>query len=470
MKKLILFELNEVPFKVLDSYCEANPQSCLAEIYRKSSVASTYSPDSNSLSPWSTWPTLHRGVDSNTHMLTNLSQELTQLDQEYPPVWRILADQGVRIGLGGSLHSWPMPTDLGQYEFYLPDTFATDGQAHPEALEAFQTFNLAMVDKSARNVSRGIALSESVNLLKNFRKLGFGARTVRDISSQILMERIKPARKGRRRILQAVLAFDAFMQQLSEKKPDFATFFTNHVASSMHRYWVAKFPADFANSEYDQKFIRTYAGEIDYAMNIANAFLKRLKGFVENNPEYAIALTTSMGQAASEEKVIERQVYVDHADEFMAAVGVRSDEYTRRRVMAPRFAAIVEATKLECVRKAAVGLKVGDRAVRFEERENGFCMFHFGHENLSIEDEYVVLNGQRLSLAEVGLKNTTIEDAAGSTGYHIPEGMLLVYDPKKQASETVRTEIVTTEIAPMILSRFGIQGPDYMQRPQSSLI
>lgn len=469
MKKLILFELNEVPFRVLDSYCDANPKSCLAEIYRKSSVARTYSPDSNWLHPWCTWPTLHRGVDTDKHMLTNLSQDLTEVDEEYPPIWKILADKGLRIGLGGSLHSWPMPEDLGQYEFYLPDTFATDGKAHPKELEAFQTFNITMVDKSARNISKGIALRESGDLLKNFRKLGFGARTVRDVSAQILGEFVAPARKGRRRILQAVLSFDAFMRQLTEKKPDFATFFTNHVASSMHRYWVAKFPEDFANSEYDQQFISTYSGEIDYAMTIADAFMKRLKVFVDSNPEYAIALATSMGQAASQEKVIERQVYVEHADTFMAAIGVQSGEYTRRRVMAPRFAVIVDAGKLNCVRAAATTMKIGDQPVTFEKRKNGFCMFRFGQENLTSDDEYIVLNGQRLSFGAAGLKNTAIEDAAGSTGYHIPEGMLLVYDPKKQAMKRLRTEIVTTEVVPMILSRFGLQGPDYLQKPQSSM-
>jgi len=465
MKKLILFELNEVPFKVLDSYCEANPQSTLAEVYRTSRVASTHSPDSNWLHPWCTWPTLHRGVDTTKHMLTNLSQDLSEVDQEYPPVWRLLADKGVRIGLGGSLHSWPMPANLDQYDFYLPDTFATDAQAHPEALEAFQTFNLAMVDKSARNVSRGIAMNEAVGLLRNFGKLGFGARTIRDITSQVSAEIVNPIRKGRRRTLQSVLAFDVFMRQLSEKRPDFATFFTNHVASSMHRYWVAKFPEDLPNSEYDQQFIRTYSGEIDYAMSVADGFLKRLKKFVDSNPEYAIALTTSMGQAASQETVIKKQVYIDQPDQFMAAIGVLPGEYARRRVMAPRFAVTVDSNKLECVREAAAGLKIGDQAVGFQERSNGFCMFHFGQENLSSENEYVVLNGKRLSFEALGLKNTAIEDTAGSTGYHIPEGMLLVYDPKKRVSETVRTEVGTTELAPMILSRFDIQAPDYMQKP-----
>jgi hypothetical protein len=86
------------------------------------------------------------------------------------------------------------------------------------------------------------------------------------------------------------------------------------------------------------------------------------------------------------------------------------------------------------------------------------------------DDEYVVLNGRRLSFKAAGLMNATMEDAAGSTGYLIPEDMLMVYDLKNQVSETARTEIVTTEVAPMTLSRFGILWPDDMQKPQSLLI
>lgn len=469
MKKLILFELNEVPFRVVDSFCEAKPDSCIAELLRKSTIARTASPDTNWLHPWCTWPTLHRGVDTTKHMLTNLSQDLSEVDEEFPPIWKLLASQGARIGLGGSLHSWPMPTDLSQYAFYLPDTFASDPQAHPAALKAFQKFNLAMVDKSARNVSRGIAINEAVGLAKNLRELGFSVRTARDVALQLANEMVNPARKGRRRIFQSVLSFDVFMRQLVLKRPDFATFFTNHVASSMHRYWVAKFPDDFGEHQYDNNFIQTYAGEIDFAMGVADTFLRRLKTFIDKNQEYAIAITSSMGQAASQGRVVERQVFIEDAEKFMKSMGIFPSEFVRRRVMAPRFAVTVEQSKLNIVRKYASDMKLGNEPVRFEERSNGFCMFHFGHEITSESDEFITMQGQAFPLKSVGLKNTKIEDTAGSTGYHIPDGILVVYDPKNDYSKQVSSEIGTTELAPMLLKRFGVKQPAYMREPSSSI-
>jgi hypothetical protein len=462
MKKIILFELNEVPFRVMDDYCEMHPESALNEFYSQSACASTFSPDEASLHPWCTWPTLHRGVPTSEHMLTNLSEELTEVDAEFPPVWKILARQDVSIGLGGSLHSWPPPEDLSAYDFYLPDTFASDSQAYPEELAVFQAFNLAMVDRSARNVSKSIAPKEAFEVLLRFRKLGFRASTVSNIGAQLLQELVNPVRKGRRRILQSVLAFDCFMKQLESKKPDFSTFFTNHVASSMHRYWVAKFPQDFGNSEYDANFIETYGGEIDFAMSVADRFLRRVMKFAKANPEYAIVLATSMGQAACEEKVIARQVYVQDARLFMAAMGVEAHEFSRRRVMAPRFAVVVDEQKVPVFRDRAEKMKVAGSPVRFEEKSDGYFMIHFGQPNLNAEEEFARIDNEEMPFASVGLENTLIEDAAGSTGYHIPTGMLMVYDPAKRGGSRLGSDIPATEIAPMLLSNYNTPVPSYM--------
>ena len=62
MQNIILFELNEVPFKVIDYYVNKYPNSTLAKILPKSHQYETVTDDQGHLHPWSTWPTLHRGI------------------------------------------------------------------------------------------------------------------------------------------------------------------------------------------------------------------------------------------------------------------------------------------------------------------------------------------------------------------------------------------------------------------------
>ena len=69
-----------------------------------------------------------------------------------------------------------------------------------------------------------------------------------------------------------VLAFDVFMKQLKSSKPQFATFFTNHVASSMHRYWAATYPGDYENFNIEKEWVETYKNEINFTMDIFDRF------------------------------------------------------------------------------------------------------------------------------------------------------------------------------------------------------
>lgn len=48
-----------------------------------------------------------------------------------------------------------------------------------------------------------------------------------------------------------------------------------------------------------------------------------------------------------------------------------------------------------------------------------------------------------------------LEDEAGSTGYHVPEGTLLIRDPLHRAPKpVVRPRIDTVDIAPATLAHF----------------
>src|SRR5438876_3741022 len=313
-RKLILFELNEVPYRIVEEFVGWRPTSCLASLLRRCRQFETYAEDRGHLSPWVTWPTLHRGMADDSHGITSFGQDLRELNRQYPPIWSILARQGISTGVFGSLHSYPPPEidsdDLENYAFYVPDTFAAGSECFPKKLAPFQEFNLAMAGASGRNVDRRVDWRGALRMLASLPDLGLRADTMLRMGGQLVAERVQPWRRTRRRTCQVVLAFDVFMKQLRRTRPAFATFFTNHVASSMHRYWAATFPGDYDEFHITDDWVRTYRNEIDFTMCCFDRFLGRLVRFVERNPEYRLLVASSMGQAATVARHFETQLYI----------------------------------------------------------------------------------------------------------------------------------------------------------------
>ena len=64
MRKLIVLEINEVPYKVYDHFISKNPTSLLAKVLNESAQYITKSTDQGELHPWSTWPTSVRREDT----------------------------------------------------------------------------------------------------------------------------------------------------------------------------------------------------------------------------------------------------------------------------------------------------------------------------------------------------------------------------------------------------------------------
>ena len=234
--------------RVVEHYAQNRPDSAFARMLEKGRNWVTIAPDTGHLSPWITWPTLHRGIPGCQHQLVALGQDHAEADREYPPVWTLLTAGGRRVGLFGSLHTYPLPENVDSYDFYVPDTFAAGPETHPPQLAAFQNFNLHMVDRSGRNVSSELPLKQGLASLLKMLTAGIRPTTIAKIARQLASERIWRHRTTRRRTIQSLLAFDLFVAQLQSKKPDGAFFFTNHVASSMHRYWPATFTADYSTS------------------------------------------------------------------------------------------------------------------------------------------------------------------------------------------------------------------------------
>jgi hypothetical protein len=462
--KIIFFELNEVPYKIIHHFCKLYPESNLAKLATVGRKYETYSEDLGHLSPWVTWPTVHRGVTNEKHFISDFGQDLHEQEEQYPAIWNILGKQGVKVGLFGSLHTYPLPKDVENFSFYVPDTFAAGSECFPKKLEAFQNFNLSMARENSRVVNSKIPAKEALHFLSKLPDLGFRFKTATDLLGQMVDERINKWKVVRRRTSQSVIGFDIFYKQLVTKKPDFTTFFTNHVASSQHRYWAAAFPEEYESLELGREWIETYNGEIVYSMKKADEMIGRLIKFIETNPEYSLWVLSSMGQEAVEAKEIYTDLFITNGKKFMDNFKLGSGNYELRPSMMPQFNVQIHVDKRKEFEEKIETFSINGLKMNYRKKGEGVYSFDIGLSNVDESQVKIELMGQVIPLQFSGLENVKIQDRCGATAYHIPQGTLLIYPSDRASSDKGIATISTTEIAPAILKNYNIKAPGYMTK------
>lgn len=461
-RSVIVLEANEIPLRVFDHYCDRRPGSALARIMDRGRQYRTHTEDKTRfIMPWITWPSFHRGVHDEVHRIFKFGQWEAETDARYPPIWALLARSGLRTGVFSSMQSSPLPHNSKDYAFYFPDMFATSATTEPPELETLQEFNLLMTRESARNVSRSIDLRSAARVVANSRRLGLRARTYLDIGKQLAGELVDPVRKTRRRAYQPLLLLDAFCKRLAVSRPQFSTFFTNHVAAAMHRYWAAAFPEDYEDFHLDRAWVGKYEGEIEFAMEKLDGMVERLARFVDRNEDYMLVLTTSMGQAAIPASHVREFLTITSIERFMAAFHLTAKDFVERPAMVPDFSFRISQEKADEFERQIRGATVAGKPLDIH-REN--CFFH-----ISVYDERSGLQTVRLGDSEVPLERAGLgylvhEDEVACTAQHVPQGSLIVYSPHTEGkAANGRTDVSALEFAPSVLRHFGLDVPGYMR-------
>jgi hypothetical protein len=467
-RRVILLEANEIPFKVFDYFCSKRPDSAIARVMDRSRQYRTFAEDKlRFLAPWITWPSLHRGVNDELHGILDFGQRDGEGARKYPPVWSLLGANGIRTGVFSSMQSSPLPDDSDQYAFYFPDMFAETSHTQPAELASFQEFNVSMTRESARNVSRRISLNTAARVILDSRKLGLKLTTFLDVARQLADEIVNPAHKTRRRAYQPMLMFDVFCKQLASSRPQFCTFFTNHVAAAMHRYWAAVFPEDYESFNLDKSWVEKYRGEIDFAMGKLDRIVRRLAAFVDQHSDYMLVIATSMGQAAIPASHVKEALNILHLEKFLAAVGLGPGDYEVRPAMAPDFSLNVAPHRADEFESTLAGLSIEGTPMAFA-RDNNF--FH-----LTCYDERPGLKQAKfrdklVDISELGIGYFVQEDEVACTAQHVSEGSLIIYSPHSDSRPTSgRSEISALDFAPSLLQHFNIAVPTYMRRPAQIL-
>ena len=475
MKSVIFFEANEVPKRLAADHIARRPDGALAKMAKRGRMLETRCDDEIELDPWISWPTLHRGVIDKAHRVLHLGQSLDWADENYPPIWRLLHRAGVRVGVFGSLHSSHTPADARDYEFYVPDFFAAEAFAHPETLLPFQEFNLVMTRRSARNVDPGLPMREAARFGASAIGNGLSVGAMAKIGAQLAEERINPARKIRRRNLQGVIGADFFLSLLRQRNPQFATFYTNHVAASMHRYWGAYFKDDYGDENpMGADWIAKYGAEVPHAMDVLDDMLAKVIAYVESRDDTVLMLVSSLGQAAIQEaRPTDGFTTIVDVDRLMAFLGFEPHQYRTANAMAPCISIDLEPEIAQDFEEKLLRTRIMDAEPVRDEREIAPLSFdikngrsahlYFYFEGQRPEGEITV--GNRMApLEEAGIGFFIHEDNVACSAHHIPEGVLAIYDPSTDGAKMNGAgKISTLDIAPALLRNFGADVPDYMK-------
>ena len=471
MKKLILFELNEVPFRVIDKYVAEKPNSCLAKVLGSARVFECHNEDTVQLDPWIAWPTLHRGVVDETHGIFHLGQHTGDADKRFPPIWQLAKANGKSVGVFGSLTSSSVPTDADSYSFYIPDYFAYKPFANPPSLLPFQKFNLTLTRESGRNVSSRIPLRPALSFARTAALMGVSFNTIKQIVRQLAGELVEKRRKARRRSIQPLLMLDLFLRQMEETRPVLATFYTNHVAAAMHRYWAAYFPEDFPSGKgMPGEWVSAYCREIPEAMDRLDEMLQKLVSFVEQDRDYKLVIATALGQAAIPTDAADTFATVLDAKRLLSLCGIESvDQLEMLPAMVPCISASLPVADVPRIRSALSTVQIdGERMIEdrrplaplsFEANESGTVHIFMQWDNYAGSSKVSIL-GREYSFAEAGLGLMVHEDGVNCSAQHVKNGALIVYGGKSEG--TYRQSISSIEVAPSILNHIGVSIPSYM--------
>ena len=459
--KLILFELNEVPKAVIEYYVKQYPKSSFAYLIKKGIFRETETNDEGELHPWSTWPTLHRGVTNKIHNIKFINQDLTEISH-FPPIWEVLIKNKIDVGIFGSLQSSP-PIISNYMKFHLPDTFSPNDDAKPRKLSLFQNLNLELANEN-KAINRKFKLKSILKFLKFFLFEFFSAKIFFNVFFHIIKESINYKEKTRRYNIQSFLTFEIYFKFLNIFKPRFSTYFTNHVAATMHRFWFDTFPKDFGVSE--AKTDPFYSQSIKKSMRLVDKQLFKLIKFCKKN-NYDLIITSSMGQEAIKREEYVPEIFLDDLNKFLYFLKLDSSKYELLPAMHPDICVSCKSElALEKLRKIITQIKDEKGFEILKERykpvSNRINLWFIPSKELANTGNFI-FKGNPYNYSNLGL---SIFKRKEGTGYHTPKGILFAFGPNQNRFLSDSNRLINTlEIAPTFLDIFNVKIPDYMVDP-----
>ncbi len=462
MRRLIVFEINEIPLSILEWYAARTPQSTIAEVLDTAAVGRTVASDEGvkDLYPSQTWASLATGVPYDKHGVYWYGDPKPA---EYPLYWQAAAEHR-RVGLVGTLHSSPFEDQCNTdgIAFAVPDVFGPSSTTRPNSLQPFQSFNQAMTSRNARAVASTAPIKDYLSGVRATVGSGVQASTMARLATLAAGVATGRVPKERLRTAQFLLMADVFESQLRRTAPDLGILFTNHVAAAMHRYWPASFPDDWEQPTRSDDWVARYRDEIPAAVAEMDRMLARLLGWCRDT-DATLLLISSMGQVGGgqQDEETDRTLVVREPESFARTLGI-DPTAELRSAMVPhltyRFGsddvAADHADRLQALR-----LELGSLTV---DRSGDAVTVTY---HLDDVDDVLTIDGQPISVSAAGLE--WVEVTEHKAGTHDPLGSIVVVN--SPTASLPDEPIDYLEIAPAILRSLDLPTLAHHREPTLSL-
>ena len=433
----VVFEVNEIPFKVLEKYIKENPNSNLSKLSHRIITNAEDLPE-DELYPSQTWASINTGKSFSEHKVKWFSDSIDH-NQLY---WNDLQKKGCRVSVIGSLHTSPASKFLNKdhnFVTFIPDFFSSDNLTHPKLYENFQKFNIEVTDENRRVSNLGLLLKALVSFLKNPTLKGWGLNNFLSIKQlfSIVFTSIF-INKERLRLAQFVMSASIFHESL-KKNSDLAIIFTNHVASMMHRYLHAYLETN--DCPYDDKWKKKYKNEVSFSIDLLDEWLGKIIRLGKNN-KFKIILLSSMGQKINDKidqnhlNKFDHDYILKEPEKLLSALVENVPKFESKGVMVPQYSFQFESSEIaeELHRNIC---KLGtDENLRFghytksTKRNNFISGFYINSDlnndvvtlSIQLNSDNLIIKDKKYNFAEVGFDKFKSDNH--HSGEHDKRGIL----------------------------------------------
>lgn len=441
--KVVLVEFNELSPALLTRFMSSGDLPNFRRFYESAAVFTTDADAQEPyLEPWIQWPTVHLGMPHEEHGIRHLGD---QGSADYPPLGQVLSDQGIRVGVCGSMN---VRYD-GVNGFYLPDPWNSRSPASPASLLPFQrTVSLLVQESSKNGASHGARLPAfGAFMARN----GLTPATAAGLLRQLVAERRSPEVRWRRASCLDSLQYDLFRRLVRRHDVQFATFFSNSTAHYQHYYWRNMEPSQFTTAA-DATDGESLRDAIRFGYQSMDRLLAR---FMSDFPDAVLVLCTALSQEPWRDAT--KMTYRPrNFDALLQFAGVEATVVGVEPVMAEEFIVRFgsESAAIEGAERFAALTVEGEPALKFV-REGDSLVGGCSLQRPGVLDRTIAGGRTPRLLGDLFHPVHTVR-----SGRHHPEGALWFRTGSHLRQEQPASLI---DIAPTILQIFSVDPPAHMR-------